>query len=564
MTHLQRPNHRLVIALTTLTLFLFGLFHLYDILMATDLRAKNYLNSINEKIAIDLQDELKRNYKSISIFEKGLRENKINTNLFSNTTESEINKFEKNVWRIIDLKLDEEQVIIFSDKDRNFISIQKSTKNKYLVISQNYEYILHADERPARIEKSKNKYIVRKLNKNKCDWAKQAPQNKFDFEVILTDDCIAHATRLLLTKPIYSEASKIHGVIAISINAEKIKKIISKSMPDATFKTHILNNDISIIDSSNLKSLKDINSASSERGLDFLRFTKNDPIYLKKTGKFENSIFQYSDSSEQYWAAILKPPESNFKIITIAPETKLIKLTISKIAINLGVSIACLGLLLLLFIWNHGKTIHEIEFLRRNIAGYGNKRLLDLSKIKKNRKLKEIGLHFNSIISQLKTDQLTGVMNKDAFINEINSHNKLKKNFIPANFAILFIDLDGFKEVNDQHGHHTGDEILRVVAKRMHSELREFDLISRFGGDEFVIYLNEMTELKSVQEITARLRLCIEKPIEISGIGRVAVGASIGMALCPADGLDFELLMQIADHRMYKEKNQSPHNEILT
>ena len=172
MTHLQRPNHRLVIALTTLTLFLFGLLHLYDTLMATDLRAKNYLNSINEKIAIDLQDELKSNYKSISIFEKGLRENKINTNLFSNTTESEINKFEENVWRIIDLKLDEEQVIIFSDKDGNFISIQKSTKNKYLVISQNYEYILHADERPARIEKSKNKYIARKLNKNKCAWAK--------------------------------------------------------------------------------------------------------------------------------------------------------------------------------------------------------------------------------------------------------------------------------------------------------------------------------------------------------------------------------------------------------
>ena len=60
------------------------------------------------------------------------------------------------------------------------------------MISQNYEYILHADERPARIEKSKNKYIARKLNKNKCDWAKQAPQNKFDFEVILTDDCIGH------------------------------------------------------------------------------------------------------------------------------------------------------------------------------------------------------------------------------------------------------------------------------------------------------------------------------------------------------------------------------------
>ena len=100
-------------------------------------------------------------------------------------------------------------------------------------------------------------------------------------------------------------------------------------------KSYILikkSNDISIIDSSNLKSLKDINSASSDRGLDFLRFTKNDPIYSKKTGKFENRIFKYSDSSEQYWAATLKASESNFKIITIAPETKLIKLTISKIA----------------------------------------------------------------------------------------------------------------------------------------------------------------------------------------------------------------------------------------
>ena len=122
--------------------------------------------------------------------------------------------------------------------------------------------------------------------------------------------------------------------------------------------------------------------------------------------------------------------------------------------------------------------------------------------------------------------------------------------------AIMFLDLDGFKAVNDTYGHDAGDEVLRTVARRIKQGIRETDIASRIGGDEFVLLISSLHAKEEAQHIADKLKLSIEKPIKING-NTAKVGVSIGISIFPDDGQDAEVLVKIADSRMYDIKKGS-------
>ena len=120
-----------------------------------------------------------------------------------------------------------------------------------------------------------------------------------------------------------------------------------------------------------------------------------------------------------------------------------------------------------------------------------------------------------------------------------------------ASASIMLMDLDRFKEINDTLGHHTGDLVLREVARRLQRGLRESDTVARLGGDEFAIIVDAPRE--EALAIGEKLRASIAEPLEVAGVG-FAIDASIGVVSYPADGRDFETLMQRADVAMYQAK----------
>lgn len=119
--------------------------------------------------------------------------------------------------------------------------------------------------------------------------------------------------------------------------------------------------------------------------------------------------------------------------------------------------------------------------------------------------------------------------------------------------AVMFIDLDGFKAVNDTYGHEAGDEVLREVSRRLSAGIRETDTAARVGGDEFMLVLTELKTAENAGEIAGKLLHSISKPILIQG-AEAHVGASIGIALIPDHGNDPELLIKKADEAMYGVK----------
>jgi diguanylate cyclase (GGDEF)-like protein len=122
--------------------------------------------------------------------------------------------------------------------------------------------------------------------------------------------------------------------------------------------------------------------------------------------------------------------------------------------------------------------------------------------------------------------------------------------------ALLFLDLDGFKNVNDRFGHAAGDKLLQQVAGRLAACIRAGDTACRYGGDEFVIMLPEVAGEVSAATVAEKIRLHLTAPYVVDG-GTIAVPASIGTAVYPVDGHDYGDLLQQSDIGMYRAKARS-------
>lgn len=161
-----------------------------------------------------------------------------------------------------------------------------------------------------------------------------------------------------------------------------------------------------------------------------------------------------------------------------------------------------------------------------------------------------IALHYVNKTLNSMTDLLTKTLNRATFQKQTEIRLKCKKH----TSALLAIDLDKFKYINDTYGHIAGDEVLISTASRMKRCVRASDLVSRVGGDEYMIFLSHIHSKEQLLSIIDRLRNTIEQEIQITSTDSVTVGISIGYALSPIDGTDYNTLYKVADERMYEDK----------
>lgn len=154
-------------------------------------------------------------------------------------------------------------------------------------------------------------------------------------------------------------------------------------------------------------------------------------------------------------------------------------------------------------------------------------------------------------------DMLTGLANRTYLYEVLNKamaawHNKSEP------FAVAMVDLDGFKPINDQHGHDAGDEVLRVVAERLRCCIKDRDLIARLGGDEFLFVYSDCADIDQAVAITKRVFQRLLEPITLTLHGQprceVSVSASIGVAHITGGSTDIESLLKAADCAMYQAK----------
>lgn len=155
-------------------------------------------------------------------------------------------------------------------------------------------------------------------------------------------------------------------------------------------------------------------------------------------------------------------------------------------------------------------------------------------------------------------DALTGLPNRMMFSQMLN-HTIQSARRYKRQFAVLFIDLDRFKTINDTLGHAAGDQLLQEIAKRFRQALREVDIVARLGGDEFVALIEEMNEPSRIAKVAYNILSVAMKPVELMG-QEYRVTASVGICMFPQDGQDEQSIMKNADSAMYCAKDAGKNN----
>jgi two-component system cell cycle response regulator len=191
----------------------------------------------------------------------------------------------------------------------------------------------------------------------------------------------------------------------------------------------------------------------------------------------------------------------------------------------------------------------ELEIRIRNMLEV---RLLYKTVAEQSRLQTEMALH----------DALTGLPNRRLLTDRIEiaiQHANRNHQMI----ALMYMDLDGFKEVNDRHGHQSGDRLLQIVADRLRSATRQEDTVARIGGDEFIMLLPDITNVDAAVRPASKVLHLLATPFNIDGLS-VRVTASVGVAFYPADAANAEALLARADKALYEAKRSGKNRYHFT
>ena len=201
------------------------------------------------------------------------------------------------------------------------------------------------------------------------------------------------------------------------------------------------------------------------------------------------------------------------------------------------------------------KTFDELEYEKEQLEEKVKQRTIHLET-----EIEQKEVLTNKLEKVAKYDQLTGLANRYLFLNELQIIKK-EADLLDKPFALLFIDLDGFKLVNDTYGHEAGDIILQTVSKRIKTIVRAEDMVARLGGDEFTIILRNINNRKKAEDISYQIINTVKKVINIDSLN-LYVGSSIGIYLYDFDS-DYQDIIAKADIAMYEAKKTGKGKHIF-
>jgi len=201
-------------------------------------------------------------------------------------------------------------------------------------------------------------------------------------------------------------------------------------------------------------------------------------------------------------------------------------------------------------------SVYKIRQLKNSIANVQTQ-LLDETEQKQNLNAELETLHNNLVINNLQ-DQLTGLPNRQVFEDRLTQALLQSKRY-QLTFAVMFLDIDGFKIINDALGYDVGDVLLKEVAILLKDSIRQVDTVGRFAGDEFVFILPQLSKAQTSAYVAQRLLDIISQPFQIQD-QELFITASIGIATFPVDGEDVQTILKNADIAMHQAKSRGRNN----
>jgi diguanylate cyclase (GGDEF)-like protein len=256
------------------------------------------------------------------------------------------------------------------------------------------------------------------------------------------------------------------------------------------------------------------------------------------------------DTAGLNWIIVVAVPRSDFMqgITANIQRTVLIGLLGAIAAVALGLSIL-------------GWVSRDIKRLTQAVQDVGEGHLEAPLDVNRNDEIGVLANTFRKMQYQLRTDVLTGLNNRDMMMRSIASrieHGRRQQD--GRSFAVLFVDLNNFKMINDGLGHDAGDRALVEIAARLSAAIRSGDLVARYAGDEFVLLINDISSRQAAEQVRQHLETVLLQPLQQVDLGahrgRAAFGGAVGLAIYPVDGESAVDLIKLADKDMYERKRE--------
>lgn len=399
--------------------------------------------------------------------------------------------------------------------------------------------------RPAHARIMELKPLPRSFDPRTRPWYRHAVEQRRPTWVPVFADYETGAPEQVLAVPLHRADGTLHGVVAFDLDLKALTDKISHALTPKGGTAYLLNEAGQIITA----------AGESHLPVDFgSHWSATSLAKFAGTNKISPVPVSFQSDGRTYWMVkqpVVGPSNPNWQIIVTVPQSVLLTLWWQQSGRYWVLTFVAL-LLLPLLVWSLIKRqLKRLADLKDIVALAVAEHPAESIPLQTDQQVRELK---DKVSRRLRTDRLTGVLNRETFVAQIRSRCAKPSLFEPMSFSLLFVDLNGFKAVNDTYGHAAGDRVLKLAARRMKQQLQRDDAIARFGGDEFVLYLQGTGDLASVEAIRDRLQHVLAEPMPLESGVTVTIGGAIGIARYPDDAQDLDALMALADERMYVAK----------
>lgn len=404
-------------------------------------------------------------------------------------------------------------------------------------------------------------------------WFKQAQASAEDYSWTPTYiDFSAHDLVITRARKVFSDTGEFEGVVAADISLRSLQQFLGTLSLGASARAFILEANGQLIAGSDLPNLREMPNAPPQRinaahrvdPLLLSVYRQLHPLFGTDGPVLDTALYTDADgTSIQYaYRRITDSQGLDWLAIVAVPHDDMVAGIRSDVVLVMALGLLALGVALGLGLWVFGGVARDMRTLTHAVRRVGQGEINTPITLRRKDEIGELADNFQHMRHRLFTDPLTGCINRNALQHSLDAlTGPTPEGQGPQRFALLFLDLNRFKPLNDRWGHDNGDRALTEVAQRIKAQLRDDDLLARLGGDEFVAILEGVSQEHQIQSVREKIEAEFQRPLRtLQGIPEgveVTLGVAMGVALYPRDGEDPQSLLKHADQAMYHDKKAS-------
>jgi diguanylate cyclase len=467
------------------------------------------------------------------------------------------------LWTALHLFPETGRQVFFCSESGQYVGIAKINEHQYEIgLRQDgkEKWTVYASTGPRQIGKAirSESYDPRSQR-----WYRLAVNHDSEVWYAHQFDSDGNESLITLAKPIYAKDQSLLGVASAELSLRGISQVLNSIPVSQHGVAFLIDRSGKLIAASGtyLSSKDGMNKAAHFSTYAHSRLVRDAHAAFKNRTNAvgvngQVNAFSFPSGHDNAYATAIALQENGLDwiLITAAPRTDFNGELRQTALRNLAIGMTAMLLALLIGYLTLRRALADIRRLTSAVKNIGRGGAFQTLDIERGDEIGQLAKSFQQIERALRTDKLTSVLNRDSLIAQIDFHCSVGREVDFLRFTILFIDLDGFKQINDFYGHDEGDRVLSESAQRLQDAIRKEDAVARFGGDEFVVYLHSVDESVVITAICEKIRASLEAPIQLREGGIVRVGASIGHASFPEDGPNSDILLRVADNRMFYDK----------